>query len=96
MLYCRRGDNMPRQKSGNFDQNKYVGKYHHENVTYRRMNLSLIKQEDKVIAAWIDQQGNASKYIRSLIEADMKAADPEKIKQAEIAAETDSKYQPRP
>lgn len=87
---------MPRKKSGNFDQNKYVGKYHHENVVYRRMNFSLLKQEDKVIAAWIDQQGNVSRYLRSLVEADMKFADSEKLKQAEIAAETDPKYQPKP
>ena len=86
---------MPRQKSGEFDQNKYVAKYHHEKVIYRRMNFSLLKQEDKVMAAWIDQQGNVSKFLRGLVESAMKAADPETIKQAEILAETDSKYQPK-
>ena len=100
MLYCRRGDDMPRQKSGNFDQNKYVGKYIHERVVYRRMNLNLDKIEDRVLAAWVDLQGNTSAYLRRLVETDMYNASlttdgMKELEQAKILAETDPKYKPR-
>ena len=97
MLYCRRGDNMPRQKSGNFDQGQYINDYIQKKILYRRMNFNLQRHEDKTMAAWLDMQDKGvSNYLKDLVEAAMKAADPEIVKQAETLAETDPKYQPKP
>lgn len=101
MLYCCRGDNMPRQKSGNFDQGQYINEYIQQKILYRRMNFNLQRRADKKMVAWIDmQEEGVSNYLKSLVEYDMyenelTTAGKERLKQAEIIAETDPKYQPK-
>lgn len=76
-------------------------KYYHKNVKRVVLNFNLQKQEEKVMAAWIDLQGNVSSYIKDLVDTDMYNASLTTdghalLKQAEILAETDPKYQPKP
>lgn len=76
MLYCRRGDIMPRQKSGNFDQKKYMTKYVKENVEYCRINFKKSDPDDMAVKEWLmtfKGKGNEgiSNYIKRLVRADM-------------------------
>ena len=101
MLYCRRGDNMPAKKREDGDKARYDMKYYHKNVKRVVLNFNLQKHEEKVMAAWIDLQGNVSSYIKDLVDTDMYNASLTTdghalLKQAEILAETDPKYQPKP
>ena len=102
MLYCRRGDNMPRQKSGNFDQGQYINDYIQKKILYRRMNFSLQRKEDRMMAAWIDlQKEGVSNYLKNLVDTDMYNTSLTTdghalLKHAEILAETDPKYHPKP
>lgn len=101
MLYSARGDIMPRQKSGNFDQGKYINDYIQKKILYRRMNFNLQRKEDRIMAAWIDlQKEGVSNYLKNLVDTDMYNSSlttdgPALLKQAEILAETDSRYQPK-
>lgn len=73
MLYSCRGDYMPRQKSGNFDQKKYVNDYIKSRIIYRRMNFNNSKPEDMRMVEWIDAQPEGvSNYLKRLILEDMK------------------------
>lgn len=72
MLYCRRGDYMPRNKSGNFDQKEYVNDYIKKTIVYRRMNFNRNKPDDMQMVEWIDAQPEgASNYLKRLVQDDM-------------------------
>lgn len=101
VLYLRRGDNMTAKKREDGDKARYDMKYYHKNVKRVVLNFNLQKHKEKVMVAWIDLQGNVSSYIKGLVEMDMQKAelstsDTPKLRQAEILAETNSKYQPKP
>lgn len=73
MLYSGRGDHMPRQKSGNFDQAKYIKEYNNEHIKYRKLSLNIGKDEDVEIMEWLDSRPEGtSAYLKSLILEDMK------------------------
>ena len=75
MLYSRRGDIMPRQKSGNFDQKQYVNDYIKTKIVYRRMNFNNSKPEDMQMVEWIDAQPEGvSNYLKRLVLEDMSKA----------------------
>lgn len=76
MLYCRRGDNMPRQKSGNFDQKKYMNQYVQDKIEYCRINFKKSDPDDMAVKEWLmtfKGKGNEgiSNYIKRLVRADM-------------------------
>ena len=60
---------MPRKKSGNFDQNKYIQEYTKQ--TYRRY-IFQVRKEDTEIINYIDSLPNKQKHIIELIKEDMK------------------------
>ena len=63
---------MPRQKSGNFDQTKYIVEYIHDNIKHIKVSLNKTKPDDMQMIAWIAQQPEgASGYIKRLIKEDM-------------------------
>lgn len=63
---------MPRQKSGEFDQNKYVADYMREKIKQVKVSLNKTKQDDIDIIEWLDRQPEgASGYIKRLIREDM-------------------------
>ena len=66
---------MTKQKSGTFDQRKYVREYLQENIIYRKINFNAKKPEDMVIKEWLDAQKEEgiSNYLKRLIRADMEA-----------------------
>ena len=75
MLYSRRGDFMPRQKSGNFDPKQYVNDYIKTKIVYRRMNFNNGKPEDMQMVEWIDAQPEGvSNYLKRLVLDDMSKA----------------------
>ena len=100
VLYFRRGDSMPAKKRADGDKTKYDVKYYHKNIKRIVLNFNLLKQEEKVMAAWIFLQGNVSNYIKSLIDSDMQEASlctdgMKTLEQAENLAKTDPDYQPK-
>lgn len=67
-----RGDHMPKQKSGGFDQKKYVNDYIKSKIVYRKMNFNNSKPEDMRMVEWIDAQPEGvSNYLKRLVMADM-------------------------
>ena len=63
---------MPRKKSGNFDQGKYVVGYIHDHIKHIKVSLNKTKPDDMQMIAWIAQQPEgASGYIKRLIWEDM-------------------------
>jgi hypothetical protein len=63
---------MPRKKSGNFDQSKYIVGYIHDNIKHIKVSLNKTKPDDMQMIAWIAQQPEgASGYIKRLIRDDM-------------------------
>ncbi len=65
---------MPRQKSGGFDQGKYVAGYIKENIKVIKLSLNKTKPEDQEIIDWIESQEEAaSPYLKRLVKADMEA-----------------------
>ena len=52
-----------------FDQTKYIEGYIKENIKHVRVSLN--KRHDADIIEWLEKQGNASGYIKRLIQADM-------------------------
>ena len=52
-----------------FDQTKYVEGYLKENI--KQVRVSLNKRHDADIIEWLEEQGNASGYIKRLIRTDM-------------------------
>ena len=52
-----------------FDQTKYIENYLKSNI--KQVRVSLNKKHDAEMIAWLDQQGNASGYIKRLIQEDM-------------------------
>lgn len=92
---------MPAKKREDGDKARYDMKYYHKNIKRVVLNFNLQKHEEKVMVAWIDLQGNVSSYIKDLVDTDMYNASLTTdghalLKQAEILAETDPKYQPKP
>jgi len=55
--------------SEKFNQTKYIIDYQRKNVKTIRVGLN--RQHDADLIAWVEQQGNASGYIKGLIRADM-------------------------
>lgn len=63
---------MPRKKSGNFDQSKYIVGYIHDHIKHIKVSLNKTKPDDMQMIAWIAQQPEgASGYIKRLIREDM-------------------------
>lgn len=63
---------MPRKKSGNFNQSKYIVGYIHDNIKHIKVSLNKTKVDDMRMIAWIAQQPEgASGYIKRLIREDM-------------------------
>lgn len=63
---------MPRKKSGNFDQGKYIVGYIHDHIKHIKVSLNKTKPDDMQMIAWIAQQPEgASGYIKRLIREDM-------------------------
>lgn len=52
-----------------FDQTKYVEGYLKTNI--KQVRVSLNKKHDAEMIAWLEKQGNASGYIKRLIQEDM-------------------------
>lgn len=72
MVQYVRGENMPRQKSGDFDQNKYVAGYLKNNIKLVHVSLNRTKPEDMRILEWLQKQPEgASGYLKRLILKDM-------------------------
>ena len=66
------GDVMPRQKSGEFDQNKYVAGYLKNNIKLVHISLNKTKEEDRRILEWLQNRPEgASGYLKKLILKDM-------------------------
>lgn len=66
---------MPRKKSGEFDQRKYVNEYIKARIIYRRMNFNIGKPEDMTMLEWIDSQPEGvSNYLKRLVLQDIKRA----------------------
>lgn len=63
---------MPRKKSGEFNQNKYVNGYISENYKWVSLGFNQKVKEDVEIYEWLKQfnRGKAP-YIKSLIRKDM-------------------------
>lgn len=74
MVYSCRGDNMPKQNGGNFDQKQYMKDYYKEHVKWRKVSFNDTVPEDVVLREWIDgQQESTSAYIKRLVRQDMEA-----------------------
>ena len=52
-----------------FDQTKYIESYLKDHI--KQVRVSLNKKHDADMIAWLAKQGNASGYIKRLIQADM-------------------------
>ena len=64
---------MPRQKSGKFDQKKYVNEYIKSKIVYRKMNFNRQSPDDMAMVEWIDQQPEGvSNYLKGLVDGDIK------------------------
>ncbi len=59
---------MPRKKSGEFDQYKYINNFSKEN--YRRVTI-LVPKSDTDMLEHLDNQPSKSAYILDLIKKDM-------------------------
>lgn len=59
---------MPRKKSGNFDQSKYIQEY--QKQTYKRYSFQ-VRKEEKALIDWINSHSNKQAYIINLIRSDM-------------------------
>lgn len=63
---------MPKQKSGNFDQGKYVAGYMRENIKQVKVSLNKNKPEDMKLYEWLrTRPQGASGYLKELARADM-------------------------
>lgn len=70
-----RGDRMPRQKSGLFNQQEYVANYNKENIVYRKLSFNRQKPDDMKLLEWIDgQRESTSAYLKRLVMEDLIAA----------------------
>ena len=63
---------MPRQKSGLFDQNKYIQKFIQEKETVKKVIFN--NETDADLLAWIANK-KFSAYVKNLIREDMKEAE---------------------
>lgn len=59
---------MPRQKTGGFDQSKYIQQFMKEKITVKKVTFN--KDADSDILDWVVGK-NFSGYVKSLIRADM-------------------------
>ena len=61
---------MPREKSEDFDQNKYVQKYIKENVVMKKAGFN--KQHDADVLEWLERIPESfASYVKRLIRDDM-------------------------
>ena len=60
---------MPRKKSGEFDQSKYIQQFMKENVTVKRVTFNKVTDAD--LLAWLKDR-KFSTYVKDLIRKDMK------------------------
>ena len=58
---------MPREKSGTFDQSKYIQRYMKENVTVKKVSFN--NQNDSDLLEWISGKP-FSTYVKQLIRKD--------------------------
>ena len=66
------GGEMPKQKSGEFDSNKYVAGYLKQNIKLVHISLNRTKEPDQKILEWLQKQPEgASGYLKRLILQDM-------------------------
>ena len=59
---------MPRKKSGEFDQSKYIQQFMKENVTVKRVTFNKVTDAD--LLAWLKDR-KFSTYVKDLIREDM-------------------------
>jgi hypothetical protein len=65
---------MPRKKSGNFDQQKYIREYQSQFVKCKKAVFNTQNPDDVKMMEWIDSQPEgASSYMKRLVKADMES-----------------------
>lgn len=65
---------MPKQKSGLFDQNKYIQQYISENRTTKNLTFNKRNAEDMEMLEWLNSREEGfNKYIKNLIRKDMQS-----------------------
>lgn len=66
---------MPKTKSGNFDQNKYVLEYMKQNISHMTVSINRSKEADVELAKWIrSQPEGVSGYLKRLAREDKERA----------------------